>query len=183
MLAIGSLQREISGVKPAYQIDIDAAFSMFETELGDRSIHALLGVLDDNENPFEKNHPQTKLYNTVTEEVMPDEIRKQLLQIETTGTETYEKFREGSLVEKTGILCQTIHRTTLKTLMSIHKNTNKNKGGGKSPKETDNKHQQRMTEIARERGRSMKELLEYDLTSSTYPFDQQVLISNGLRAC
>ena len=104
---------------------------------------------------------------------MTDDIQNQLLQVKATGTAAYEKLRKERFVEQSAQIFQTIHRTNLKTVKSIralqmakrlqesHKHGGKINIGSMSLK------------LPRVLGRSMTELVEYDLTSCSSLFEHQ----------
>ena len=182
MLAISNFFRELSGVRTQYQQAVSNSFSKCETEFGERNIQAILTIIENNENPFRKDITEPKLHNIMTQEVMTDEIRNQLLQVKAVGTAAYEKLRNERFVDRTAPIFQTIHRINLKTFKSIHDLPKGQKASGKSRTRREDKHRQRVIEIARARGRAMKELVEYDLTSSCFLFDDQGLLTKGSKS-
>ena len=99
---------------------------------------------------------------------------KSTKEVEAIGTAAYETLRKERFIEKSVRIFQTIHRTNLKTFVSIQDSSKGKEATGKSQTLREDKHRQRVIEIARARGKSMQELLEYDLTSS-YLFDEQGL--------
>ena len=113
---------------------------------------------------------------------MTDEILNQLLQVKAIGTAAYEKLRKERFVEQSAQIFRTIHRTNLKTFKSIRALPKGQESSGKSQTQREDKHRQRVIEIARARGRSMTELLEYDLTSSSSLFDSQGLMSKSTKS-
>ena len=54
---------------------------------------------------------EPKLHNILTQEVMTDEIRDQLLRVTDIGTAAYVKLRKDRFVDKSVRFCETIHRT------------------------------------------------------------------------
>ena len=72
-----------------------------------------------------------------------------------------KKLWKERFVEKSVRLSQTIHRTNLKTFLTIHK-TSKTQKSIRISSQKQNKHQMRVIETARSRGRTMEELLGYD---------------------
>ncbi|KAK7085413.1 hypothetical protein SK128_014519 [Halocaridina rubra] len=154
MLAISNLSRVLSGVRMQYQQDVNNFFSKCETEFGERNIQAILTVMEKKECPFMKDATQPNLHNIMTQEVMTGEIQNQVLQVKATGTTAYERnyVRKGQ------------------------------EASGKSQRKREDKQRQCVIKIARARGSSMKELLEYDLTSSCYLFDDQGLLAMGSKS-
>ena len=124
---------------------------------------------------------QAKLHNIMTEEVMTDEIREQILSTEAIGTAAYETLRKERIVEQSVGIFQTIHRNNIKTFSSI-RTTSKGNEVGKVQTQRENKQQKRAIEIARARGWSMRELLEYDLSTSSNLFDKQGLMSKSTKS-
>lgn len=184
MLGVSNLHRDLSGVRSGYyQQDVNSSFSKSETEFGEKNIQAILTVIENKENPFRTDVPEPKLHNIMTQEVMTDLIRDQLLHVETTGTERYEKFRQERLVEKSVRFFKTIHRMNLKTFSSIHEKSVARKGGKISQKtKPEDRLKNRVVEISRARGRSMRELIEYDLSPSYYLFDEEGLMSKSIKS-
>lgn len=101
---------------------------------------------------------------------MPEDIRNQLLGVIEIGRAAYVKLRKECLVEKSIRFSEPIHRTNLRTFHSIHKPVKCGKGSRKLSKTTDQRCQQRVIEVARDRGIPIEELLQYDLTTSSYLF-------------
>ena len=115
-----------------------------------------------NENPFLTPPKEKMLHNILTKEVKSEDIREQLLNVERIGNDTYEKLCRERYIEKTVRLSDTIHRTNLKTFAAIHKNSFPHKGKAKLNKREDAQ-MKRTLEIAKKRGRTMEELLQYDV--------------------
>ncbi|KAG1696934.1 Alpha-N-acetylgalactosaminidase [Nymphon striatum] len=183
MLAISSLHRELSGVKTsAYDSVVNHAFKKSETVMGERYVQAILAVIERNENPFQGGTVELKLHNILTQEVMTGEIRKQLLGVNEIGTAAYEKFRRERFVEKSVRLSSTIHRTNLKTFLSIKEKTNTKEKGGKALNTRKQSHQHRAIEIARARGKSMEDLLQYDVRTSSYLFDSEGMMKKAVKS-
>ena len=87
MLAISSLHREISGVNiTAYDSVINHNFNKSETTSSERNVQAIMDVIERNENPFQIAPMELKLHNILTQEVMIDDIRTQLLKVKDIGS-------------------------------------------------------------------------------------------------
>jgi len=117
-----------------------------------------------------------RLHNILTQEVMSDDIRSSLLSVIDIGTKAYETLRKERFVEKSVRFSSTIHRTNLKTFLSIRKPEKQSKGKSSGKKKEDAQ-MRRSIEVARARGRSMEELLQYDVSSTSYLFDEKGLIT------
>ena len=81
-----------------------------------------MAYIESQENPTHVS-PVTdlKLHNILTQDVMTEEIRKDLLNVTQAGLDHYDKFRKEGFVDKSkSLLSDTIHRTNLKTFKSIH---------------------------------------------------------------
>ena len=117
-----------------------------------------------------------KLHNILTQEVMSDDIRSQLLSVMEIGTKAYETLRKERFVEKSVRFSSTIHRTNLKAFLSIHKHEKENKGKSSGKKKEDAQIR-RSTEIARARGRTMEELFQYDVSSTSYLFVEDLTMT------
>ena len=121
-----------------------------------------------------------KLHNILTQEVMPDDIRSQLLSVMEIGTKAYETLRKERFVEKSVRFSSTIHRTNLKTFLSIHKHEKENKGKSSGKKE--DAQMRCSTEIACARGRTMEELFYYDVSSTSYLFVEDLPMTKPLKS-
>ena len=101
--------------------------------------------------------------------------------MEKIGSEKYQKLRTDRYLEKTARLSDTIHRTNLKTFASIHKVDNSNNGKAKLKKSKDAE-MKRTLEIAKERGLTMDELLQYDVATTSPLFDHEGLMTNSIKS-
>ena len=68
---------------------------------------------------------------------MSDEIRSQLLSVMEVETKAYKTLRKEPFVEKSVRFSSTIHRTSLKTFLSIHKHEKDNEGKSCGTKKQD----------------------------------------------
>ena len=119
-----------------------------------------------------------KLHNILTQEVKPDDIRSQLLSVMEIGTKAYETLRKERFVEKSlksVRFSSTIHQTNLKTFLGIHKDEKENKGKSSGKKE--DTQMRRSTEIARARGRTMEELFQNAVSSTSYLFVEDLTMT------
>ncbi|KAJ8039008.1 hypothetical protein HOLleu_16589 [Holothuria leucospilota] len=126
MLAISNLFRELSGVRSS--LSEERVISKTEIATGEQKVQAIIATIERNENPFQLVPDQVKLHNILTQEVMSDDIRSQLLSVMEIGTKAYETLRKERFVEKSVRFSSTIHRTNLKTFLSIRKPEKENIG-------------------------------------------------------
>ena len=155
--------------------------SKAEIATGEKKVQAIIATIERNENPFQFVPWQVKLHNILTQEVMPDDIRSQLLSGMETGTKAYEALRKERFVEKSVRVSSTIHRTNLKTFLSIHKHEKENKGKSSGKKKEDAQ-MRCSTEIACARGRTMEELFQYDVSSTSYLFVEDLTMTKPLKS-
>lgn len=174
MLAISNLFRESSGVSSS--LSEEHVISKVGIATGEQKVQAIIATIERNENPFQLVSDQVKLHNILTQEVMSDEIRSQLLSVIEIGTKAYETMRKERFVEKSVRFSSTLHRTNLKTFLSLHKPEKGNKGKSCGKKKEDAQ-MMRSIEVTRARGRTMEELLQYDVSSTSYLFDQEGLMT------
>ena len=174
MLAISNLFRELSGINSS--LSEEHVISKAEIATGEGKVQAIIATIERNENPFELHPEQVKLHNILTREVMSDDIRSQLLSVKEIGTKAYETLRKERFVEKSVRLSSTIHRTNLKTFLSIHKSKKESKGKSSGKKKVDAQMRQTI-EVARARGKNIQELLQYDVSSTSYLFDLEGLMT------
>lgn len=181
MLAITNLFRELSGVNStSYDLDVNRSFNKATTKLEEKNIQSILAVIEKTENPFHVPTTETKLHNIQTREIMDENIRKQLLHVEGTGSAAYEKLRRERFIDKTVRFSETIHRTNLQTFASIHK-PKVSKKSSLSSKKKDGQ-MQRVLEVARARGKSMEELLQYDVASTSQLFDEDDFMTKSTKS-
>ena len=173
ILAISNLHRELSGVSSS--LSEEHAISKAEIASGEQKVQAIIATIEKNENPFKLVPEQVKLHNILTQEVMSDDIRDQLLSVMDIGTKAYETLRKERFVEKSVRFSSTIHRTNLRTFINLHKPA-KEKTGKSTGEKKEDRQMKRSIEIARSRGRTMEDLLQYDVSSTSYLFDADGLV-------
>lgn len=182
MIAITNLHRRLAGIgSSSYELEVNRSFSKATTEFEEGNIQAILDVVEKNENPFITPPKEKRLHNILTKEVMSEEIRQQLLNVEKIGSKAYEKLRTERYIKKTVRLSDTIHRTNLKNFASVHKESNVHKGKAKVQKCEDAK-MKRTIEIAKERGRTMDELLQYDVSTVSPLFDNEGVMRKSVKS-
>ena len=146
MLAKSNLFRELCGVSS--NVSEEHVISKAKIATVKKKVQAIIATIERNENPFQFVPGQVKLHNILTQVVMPNDIRSQLLSVIATGTKAYETLRKECFVEESVRFSSTIHRTNLKTFLSIHKHEKENKGKSSGKKKEDSQIR-RSTEIAR----------------------------------
>jgi len=83
MLAITNLHRELAGIGcSSIELEVNRAFSKAGTEFEESNVQAILNVIERNENPFQIPSKEKRLHNIMTKEVVPDDVRDQLLNVE-----------------------------------------------------------------------------------------------------
>ena len=174
MLAVSNLHREVSGSKPGGQ-ELSHEFTTADTDADEKKVQAMTSFIEGNENPFRVLPTgEAKLHNILTQEIMTEEIRSQILSVKEIGAKKYSEFRRERFVMKSKRLSDTIHRTNLKTFNSIR--TDKSQ----TPKKTAKKkyaYAQKVLDIARVRNCDMKEIFAYDLQPSSSLLDEEGLMT------
>ena len=79
MLAISHIFMELCGVSS--NVSEEHVISKAEIATGEKKVQAIIATIERNENPFQFVPGQVKLHNILTQEVMPDDIRSQLLSV------------------------------------------------------------------------------------------------------
>ena len=75
----------------------------------------------EHENPVHvSGTTEPKLHNILTQEIMSEDIRNNMLKVTDIGKELYTSFRRERYIEKSKRLSDTIHRTKLKTCKMLH---------------------------------------------------------------
>ena len=183
MLGVTNLHRELTGSNTTnYELDVNRAFTTAATESEERNILSILQVIERKENPFVNPPKEKRLHNIQTKEVMTDDIRIQLLDVEGIGLTAYEKLREERFCTKSVRLSDVIHRTYLKTFISLHKSSDPKNAPKKGTLKRQDAEMYRMLEIAKERGKSMEELLTYDVCASSYLLNEEGLITSATKS-
>ena len=139
-----------------------------EIATGEQKVQAIIATIEKNENPFQLVPGQVKLHNILTQEVVPDDIRSQLLSVTEIGTKAYETLRKECFVEKSVRFSSTI-QTNLKTFLSIRNHEKENKGKSSGTKKEDAQIR-RSTEVAVARG------LWRNYFSMTFPLPRTCLL-------
>lgn len=181
MLAVVNLQYKISGVvTPSRELLVNHEFNLPATRSSEALVDEIIRYVKEHDNPVRSSAQKSKddvqtLHNIISQEVMPQEIRNDLLQFDATCKTLYETFRTERFVTRQRSISDTIHRRNLKTFKSNtaakHTRQTKAKENKKQLAET-----QKIFDIARVRGYDLQDLLTYDLIDINYLFDSEGLM-------
>ena len=140
----------------------------------------MIGYIKEHDNPVTSSAQKSKddlqiLHNIISQEVMPQEMRDDLLKFYATCTTLYETFPSERFVTKQRSIFDTIHKKNLKTFKSKmaekQSRQTKVKESKKQLAET-----QKIFDIARVREYDIQELLTYYLIDTSYLFDAEGLM-------
>jgi hypothetical protein len=182
MLAVSNLHREVSGAKGnTYELAANHEFSTYQTESRENKICDMVSLISAHENPFVMPCHQPTLHNIMTQEIMTEEIRNDLLDIRDNAMGIYKSFRRDRFITKQASLSSTIHRNNLKTFQSIH---GKSKSMSTSKRDAIKEYAlaQKTMDLARVREYDMEELLKYDLIPSSYLFEEEGLMTKPVKS-
>ena len=88
MLAVSNLHREVSGSKPGGQ-ELSHEFTTADTDADEKKVQAMTSFIEGNENPFRVLPTgEAKLHNILTQEIMTEEIRSQILSVKEIGAKS-----------------------------------------------------------------------------------------------
>lgn len=149
MLAISSLHWEMSGVTTsAYDFVVNHKFNKTETVSGETNVQAIMGVTENNENPFQVAPVEVELHNILTQVLLTEDIHTQLLNIKDMGSSAYSVLRKQHLVKMWVRLSATIHRTNLQIFQSICKTKMDGKAKGTLLTQKEHSYKQCLMEVA-----------------------------------
>ena len=167
MSAVSSLQRIVSAASLSHgEVTINHEFNTSETISIEKKVTDMITYIESHENPScLSSITKLKLHNILTQEIMTEEIRKDLSHVQKIRSDLYSTFREERFIKRMKRLSDTIYRNNLKTFTSIRteKKAIKSK---KKEKKKESVQAQKLMELARVRGFDTKELFKYDLFSS-----------------
>ena len=183
MLAITNLHRKLSSsFQNSYEQDVNRSYSAASTQSDEKDIQAIIDVIHRNENPFSATFCKN-LHNIMTNEIVPEIISKEVLKAEIIGIAAYSRFREKRFIKKTERISGVIHRNNIKTFASVK---SANSSGKKSTQRKTPKSQEtairRTLDIAKERGHGMQELLKYDISCTSYLFDDEGMMKSATKS-
>ncbi len=178
MIEVSNLHRELSGIRVQNtELQANYEFSRAEMSADETKICDMMHYIKSYENPAHvPTGPHQKLHNIITQEIVTDTIREDLLKIDEKSKEIYTIFRHERFIAKEKQLCDTIHRCNMKTFKSL---------SGKMPIDVKKKKNvtkelsevQKIIDIARVREYDIRKLFKFDLVSSTYLFDDNGLMT------
>ena len=120
MIAVSSLNRELSGSKPFYhELTVNHEFSDAESKTREGNVRDMMEYIEVYEKPFQITDRTEKHLHNISQEVMPTEVRESLLNVESKCHQLYNSFRKERFTERTKKLTDTIHRNNVKTFQSI----------------------------------------------------------------
>jgi len=108
-------------------------------------------------------------------------VRDQLLNVEKIGNDSYQKLPSERFLERTHSIFDTIHCTNLKTFASVHSTVIQQKGKGKTSKKEDALIK-RTLDITKEWGRTVDELLQYDVSTKSPLFDDKGFMTKAVKS-
>ena len=173
MMAVKNLHRQYSNVMAnTHETYSHHQSSQATTDRNERHIHAITKFIEEKGSPLAACSSPT-LHNFVTKEMMPEDIRKDMLNAVEKGKEKYLAFRRERFIEKSARISSTIHHANLKPMKSIRTKPQKTiKTTLKAMNIA-----ARNIEIARECGLEIENLLKYDVVPSTHLFDDEGIMT------
>ena len=150
--------------------------SQTTTDHKEGQIQAVMKFIEEKGSPLSPDACET-LQNFVTKELMPSDIRDDILNALQRGEQKYLLLRSSRFSEKTTRISASIHRTNLKTMTSA-RSTRQN---------PDKKAKQinivgRTVEIVCDRGLTTDDLLKYDIAPSPLLFDDDGMMTKPTKS-
>ena len=104
---------------------VDSSFEGFQhhksskafTEKLKNQVQNVIHFIEEKGSPLSGSTPKT-LHNFVSKEIMPEDVRRDLINSTDTGKKTYIEFRDKRFVQKTDRLSSTIHKMNLSNMSS-----------------------------------------------------------------
>ncbi len=137
------------------------------TDRKETHIQAMMTHIEEIGSPLSSQDASKTLANLVTKEVMPEDIKNDMLNAFAGRSKKYLVFRKERFIEKATHIGNTIHCTHLRTMNAIRtkpQKTNKTTVKERNIAESN-------IDIARGVGLTTEELLKYDVAPSTVMFD------------
>ena len=177
MLGVTNLARELSGSQLDHrELALHHDDSRADIERVERNVQNMMEYIESKENPFSMSSEQ-RLHNILTQEIMSESIRDNLLNVFENGQVQFNQFRDKRFVERSEKISDTIHRNNIKTFKSIRKSSEVQKDSGKlKVLKRDMLAAQKIIDLARVRNFDDKKLFEYSLVPSCYLFDESGLM-------
>ena len=178
MMAVKNLHRQYANVmERTHETYNHHESSQSTTDRKKTQIQRMMRFIDEKGSPLAAR-ASTTLQNFVTKEIMSEDIRNDILNAFTKGKEKYLTFRKERLLEKTTRISNTIHRENLRTMKNIRNKPQKTIRS--TVKEMNIA--ERNIEIARERGLTTKDSLQYDVVPSPVLFNDEGLMTKPAKS-
>ena len=183
MLGVNNLGREISGAQlDKRELVLHHKDTAAEIKRGEQNIRTMMEYILSKENPLALTS-EPRLHHILTQEVMPEGIRNDLLDVLENGERIYHQFRKNRFLEKNEKISDTIHRNNITTFVSIKENQGKAKKVKEKTLKKDMVNAQKLIDLARVRNFNDKKLFEYNLVPSSYLFDADgLMVESGKSA-
>ena len=173
MMAVKNLHRHYADVMDrTHESYNHHELSQSTTDRKECHVQAMMKFIEEKGSPMSPDACQT-LHNFVTKELMPTDIRDDILNALTKGEQKYLTLRNERFSEKTTRISNSIHRTNLKSMSSVRSK------GQKTVKKVVKKINivGKTLEIARDRGLTTDDLLNYEIVPSALLFDEDQMMT------
>ena len=180
MLAVSNLSKELSGQRHTYELAFHHEFTASETQKTELNVQAIMSTITAHGNPFVLPCVQPLLHNIMTQEVMSDDTREDLLNVQDKASMLYSTFRDKRYVSKTDSISSTISRYKLKTFKDLDR-CKKSKAAIKIDLSKSVATAQKSVDLARVRGYDLEKLLKFDLIPSSYLFEKDQLMTKPVK--
>jgi len=176
MLEVNNLGREISGAQlDKWELVFHHKDNNADIKRSESNVRSMMEFILSRENPFSVTL-EPRLHNILSQQIMTEEIRKDLLNLFENGNESYLEFRENRFIQKKEKLSDVIHRHNIKTFVSIRKDKAKTQTINQKTLKINIILAQKIIDLARVRNFDDKRLFEYNLVPTSYLFDADGLI-------
>ena len=176
MLEVNNLGREISGAQlDKWELVFHHKDNNADITRSESNVRSMMEFILSRENPFSVTL-EPRLHNILNQQIMTEEIRKDLLNLFENGNESYLEFRENRFIQKKEKLSDVIHRHNIKTFVSIRKDKAKTQTINQKTLKINIILAQKIIDLARVRNFDDKRLFEYNLVPTSYLFDADGLI-------
>ena len=119
-LAVNNLGRKLSGADfDKRELLVHHKFSASETAREEQIISNMVKFILSHGNPVSISS-ESRLHHIITQEILGEDIRQELLNILLTGEDLYKEFRKRRFLERSEKVSDTIHRNNFKTFDTSH---------------------------------------------------------------
>ena len=179
MLAVSNLHKYLSGLNLTHdEFSFNHEFNSAYTNTTERKIEDMIHYVQSHENPIHiSSSTNPKLHHILTQEILTEDISLNLLNVRQKGEELYEQFRKERYIEKSKRLSHPITRTNLKTFKDLE--VRRKPEEKKKQQRIDSIQAQKFVDLARVRGYDLRRLFQFDLTASSYLFDENNLMTDS----